>query len=165
MSLTSTDPEAIDAMDESRRPGDNVGFLAYRLHQAMREALEAKLGPIGISPAEWGVLNHCRHGVETPAGLAECLGVDRAAITRQVDRLVACALLERTPNPADGRSTLIRLTVSGQCLAHRAADLCAEVERLHTSGLDADERARLVELLRKVVATLPSRYPGQGRCD
>lgn len=44
----------------------------------------------------------------TPTQLASALGVTSAAVTFVIDRLVDAGHVERIPNPADRRSTLIR---------------------------------------------------------
>ena len=38
--------------------------------------------------------------------VAEQFGIDKGAISRQVQHLVDLGLLDRTPDPADGRATL-----------------------------------------------------------
>lgn len=154
----------VGRMEGLTPPGESIGFLVYRLHQAMRERLEERLAPLGLTPSEWGALNHCLHGVDTPAGLAACLGVNRAAVTRLLDGLERAGLVERAPNPADGRSTLLRPTEPGRRLARHAAECCSEIDRIASACLDATGRARFLDLLRRVVGALSARDPDRDEC-
>ncbi|MBT2501289.1 MarR family transcriptional regulator [Curtobacterium sp. ISL-83] len=52
-------------------------------------------------------------GYSTPTELAGFLGLTSGAVTNMVDRLTASGLVERRPNPADRRGSLIRLTPAG----------------------------------------------------
>jgi MarR family protein len=64
---------------------------------------------------------HCGHGTppRTIRGLAGFLGVPASSVVRGVDRLVADAFAQRTPDPHDGRSVFINLTQKGAELAQR----------------------------------------------
>ena len=65
--------------------------------------------------------------------LAERFGCDPSNISVLVDRLVERELVERRPDPSDGRVKLIAATAEGRALAERC---CADREWL-TSTLDA----------------------------
>jgi DNA-binding MarR family transcriptional regulator len=145
------------------RPGQ-IGPLVSRVHQGLREAFENKLAPVGITPAEWGILAHLRKGVETPAELANCLGVNRAAVTRLLEHLTSVGLVERAPNPDDRRSILVKLSASGERVAGEVADLADEVGQVFTAGLEHGEREEFGRLLRKVARTIPGRRRLQDKC-
>jgi DNA-binding MarR family transcriptional regulator len=145
------------------RPGQ-IGPLMSRVHQGLREAFETRLEPVGITPAEWGILSHLRHGVETPAELADCLGVNRAAVTRLLERLTEIGLVERAPNPDDRRSILVRPSARGAKAAEQAAELAEEVGQTFTAGLENGEREEFGRLLHKVARTIPGRRRLQDGC-
>jgi DNA-binding MarR family transcriptional regulator len=44
----------------------------------------------------------------------EELGIDKGAVSRQIQHLVDLGLLEREPDPADGRATLLSLTADAR---------------------------------------------------
>lgn len=55
-------------------------------------------------------------GMHTVRGLASQLNISKPAISRSLDRLYDLGLVEREPDPRDGRSVLVVPTASG--LAH-----------------------------------------------
>jgi DNA-binding MarR family transcriptional regulator len=79
-----------------------------------------------------------RHGPLTPSELAHIERVKRPTVTRTLAHLEAEGLVERTPDPADGRSALVAVNAAGRerlrrlrrrknaYLARRMRDLSAE---------------------------------------
>jgi DNA-binding MarR family transcriptional regulator len=55
-----------------------------------------------------------RHGPLTPSELAEIERVKRPTATRVLRSLVEAGLVERTPDPADGRSALVSVNAAGR---------------------------------------------------
>jgi DNA-binding MarR family transcriptional regulator len=55
-------------------------------------------------------------GPQTMTQLANALGVTQRRVTDLVDALVGDGLVERKPNPSDGRSTIVGLTKGGAAL-------------------------------------------------
>jgi len=48
-----------------------------------------------------------QHGPQRASAMAESFGIDKGAISRQVQHLVDLGLVDRTPDPLDGRATLV----------------------------------------------------------
>jgi DNA-binding MarR family transcriptional regulator len=121
-----------------------------RAHQLLLSRLDAILKPHGLTFARYEalvLLRFSRRGALPLSMIGERLMVHPTSVTNIVDRLTAQGLVERQPNPRDGRGVLASLTDSGAALVERAtADLMAE-----GFGLQAydDEQLRdLFELLR-----------------
>jgi DNA-binding MarR family transcriptional regulator len=55
-----------------------------------------------------------RHGPLTPSELAEIERVQRPTATRTLRGLVEAGLVDRAPDPADGRSALVSVTAAGR---------------------------------------------------
>lgn len=76
--------------------------------------------------------------------------LSQPGLSRLVDRLVRRGLVERCPDPADGRSVLVRLSASGRAeqkqVGRRHARRVAEA----MSVLDADELRQLRDLATKL---------------
>jgi len=88
-----------------------------------------------------------RHGPLTPSELAEIERVKRPTVTRTLGCLDRAELIERTPDPADGRSSLVSINSAGRerlrrlrgrknaYLARRMRDLpAADVETLERAA-------------------------------
>ena len=75
---------------------------------------------------------------------------DRAQVTKQTASLLVAALereglVERVPDPADGRARLIRLSTRGQEAAARAKEVVLGVEREWTEHLGPELSEQLRE--------------------
>ncbi|MBV8850629.1 MAG: MarR family transcriptional regulator [Methylobacteriaceae bacterium] len=99
-----------------------------------------------------------RNGAMTGAGLAGELGIQPQSLTRLLSALESDGLICRTPDPADGRQTLIVLTAKGsETLAadllerrHRLADAMVRV----LTPAERDVLRVASELMEKVVAAI-----------
>ena len=61
-----------------------------------------------LQPASYLMLTHLStSGPQRSSMLSEKFGVDKGAISRQVQHLCDLGLLEREPDPEDGRATLV----------------------------------------------------------
>ncbi|QCR44596.1 MarR family transcriptional regulator [Curtobacterium sp. SGAir0471] len=88
-----------------------------------------------------------RHGESTVADLARAEGVRPQSMGATVQALVDLGLVERRPDPADGRRTLVRATESG---SRARADAWTNRSRVLTDRLAAlpeDERATVARAL------------------
>jgi DNA-binding MarR family transcriptional regulator len=71
----------------------------------------------GLSPSLTGALATVeRCGPLTPSELADVERVRRPTVTRMLGHLADAGLISRTPDPADGRSTLVAITPAGAAL-------------------------------------------------
>lgn len=95
-----------------------------------------------------------QHGPQRASAMAEAFGIDKGAISRQVQHLVELGLVDRTPDPQDGRASLVSATPA-------AVDGLAEVSRAQRRWLDerladwsAAELASFVDLFGRYNAAL-----------
>jgi DNA-binding MarR family transcriptional regulator len=109
---------------------------------------EAAAEASGLTPTSTAALATIeRHGPLTPSELAEIERVKRPTVTRTLGCLEREGLVERTPDPADGRSFLVSINGAGRerlrrlrgrknaYLARRMRDLPAEeVETLERAA-------------------------------
>jgi DNA-binding MarR family transcriptional regulator len=84
---------------------------------------------------------------ETQLGLAKAINYDKTRLIGLLDELERDGLITRTPDPADRRARIVRLTADGEA-RHAAArrDIRAMEDRL-LAGVTASERRRLWRLL------------------
>ncbi len=110
-----------------------LGVLIHRVRRVIGERARA-VHP-ELSGASYLLLGQLlEHGPLRSSALVETFGVDKGAVSRQIQQLVGLGLVERGPDPDDGRAQLLGVTpaareamaeVSGkrrQLLADRLAD-------------------------------------------
>ncbi|WP_345526963.1 MarR family winged helix-turn-helix transcriptional regulator [Nocardioides endophyticus] len=61
-----------------------------------------------------------QHGAQRSSAMAEAFGIDKGAISRQVQHLLDLGLVDRSPDPDDGRATLVSVTAEA---ARRIAEV------------------------------------------
>lgn len=87
-----------------------------------------------------------RRGPLTPSGLAELERVKRPTATRVLRRLEEDGLIERVPDPSDGRAALVSVTPAGRDLLKRLrsrknAYLARRLRELPPEDVEALDRA------------------------
>ncbi|MFD4534764.1 MarR family winged helix-turn-helix transcriptional regulator [Kitasatospora sp. NPDC058397] len=126
-----------------------------RLNVRVDGALREYFGSCGLDSSEFDVLATLRRSGEpyelNARALLKAAMVTSGAITNRVDRLSAKGLVERNPSPDDRRAVLVRLTPAGKDLIDAALAGHVRNEEHILAGLDADERAQLDTLLRKLL--------------
>lgn len=132
---------------------DLADRLARRLFRLVRTLDRAKAQIAaqrgdGMERAHFGLLIELvDNGPRRAAALAEAVYADASTVSRQVGQLVDLGLVERTPDPEDGRASL--LVATGRGVAHVAEGRARRNRFLATIIEDWDraDAERLVELL------------------
>jgi DNA-binding HxlR family transcriptional regulator len=119
-----------------RRWGESTSMLAVtslmRAHQLVLAEVDALVRPYGLTFARY-----------------ERLQVHPTSVTNIVDRLAKSGLVERKPNPEDGRGVLAEITADGRDVVEKAtADLMAAEFGL--GALDAEQHRSLFATLREL---------------
>jgi DNA-binding MarR family transcriptional regulator len=124
MVLDSDTPEAVDetAIVERVReppfPHDNPLFRFFRIGNSMRQLVGRAVEGSGVSQDEYGVLSGIlNQGRISPTELAAKLGVPPTTISVYLGRFLERGLIQRLPNPDDGRSYLVEPTEKGHDVA------------------------------------------------
>src|SRR4051794_10312033 len=92
----------------------NVLFQAYRTQVAIRELMRGVYEGTDVTGEEYAILGLVHFFPDrTPTEIAEALGTPPTTISRHVAQLVDKGLVERLPNPEDGRSYLLHATPEG----------------------------------------------------
>lgn len=125
-----------------------------RAHALASRAIEAGLRPHGISRPELDVLATLRRSgapYRLPAGrLADAMLLSPSATTSRIDRLQAAGLVERRPDPDDGRGVVVGLTRRGRALAEEAVLAHSRNERRLLAGLAREDERALTDLLARL---------------
>ncbi|MGO4594798.1 MarR family winged helix-turn-helix transcriptional regulator [Leifsonia sp. 2TAF2] len=95
-------------------------------------------------------------GSLSQADLGRLLGLDRNNVNGIVVRLEADALVAREADPADRRRNVVTVTPAGRARLAELQEHADAVQGELLAGLERAERAQLVHLLDKVLATHPA---------
>lgn len=118
-------------------------------------AIEAALAVAGTVTLSWyDVLLELNAAPERRLrmqDLAARVVLSRTRVSRLVDEIVRAGLVERIPDPDDGRATFAAITGRGREALRKAAPrYLAGIEEHFTSLFTAAERAELTSLLQRV---------------
>lgn len=108
---------------------------------------EAAAEETGLTPTSTATLASIgRFGPLTPSELAQIERVKRPTMTRTLASLEAAGLVERTPDPADGRSSLVAVNAAGRerlrlLRGRKNAYLARRMRKLPAADVEALERA------------------------
>ena len=87
----------------------------------------------------------------TPTALYRELVLTSGAVTHRIDALARAGLVERIPDPADRRSSLVALTESGRTVADEAMAAHMRCEAQLAAALSAPAKRALAGLLRQLL--------------
>jgi len=136
-----------------------LGRLAEAAQLIARDHLNPLFARFGLQPGEFDVLATLRRSGPpyrlTPTTLYEAAMISSGSMTNRLDRLEKAGLVQRLPNPEDGRGTLVGLSEAGLTLIDEAVNTHVANQRRVLAGLDAAEQVQLAGLLEKLLATLP----------
>ncbi|GAA1957128.1 MarR family transcriptional regulator [Nocardioides panacihumi] len=97
---------AVARIDAVRAIEDEIGVLVRRLKRAIAERAHAIHRDLqGASYLILGWL--AENGPVRASAIVEVFGMDKGSLSRQLQHLEELGLVERTPDPADGRATLV----------------------------------------------------------
>ncbi|MER7213519.1 MULTISPECIES: MarR family winged helix-turn-helix transcriptional regulator [Streptosporangium] len=132
-----------------------------RLKSMVEEVTQTVLGEYGLTYAEFDVLATLRragapHRLK-PSMLASRSSLTTGGTSNILQRLTAAGLVEREPDPADGRSSWVCLTPLGVRRAEELALATTEAHDNLLAGVSEESARTLADLLREVLLTLGDR--------
>jgi DNA-binding MarR family transcriptional regulator len=92
--------------DSLRHLEREVGMLIRRIRRVIGErarAVHEELQPASYLMLSW----LADEGPMRASSMVDHFNIDKGAVSRQLQHLVELGLVERTPDPADGRATLV----------------------------------------------------------
>jgi DNA-binding MarR family transcriptional regulator len=134
-----------------------VGVISRlgRVVEYIDESRNALLAEHGINRALWDVLASLRREGPpyrlSPTELYRGLMRTSGAMTNRLAALQRAGLVDRFPDPADGRSMLVALTPQGKKLVDEITPAYLDNERRLLAGLSPAEQATLATTLRTLL--------------
>ncbi|MGY1830557.1 MarR family winged helix-turn-helix transcriptional regulator [Geodermatophilus sp. SYSU D01180] len=142
--MTSTRPE--QQHESFVRLEREIGLLLRR-SRAISARLARELHP-DLDGAAYGLLALLADaGPLRASDLVTRLGLDKSTVSRQVASLVALGMVDREPDPADGRAQVLTPSPEGAARLARIREARRERWEADLSGWPAEDVAQLGELL------------------
>ncbi len=134
-----------------------IGFWIHRVYQASRNDMYRQFRAHGedITPEQWAVLIRLWERDGRPQSeLSDATFRDAPTMSRILDVLVARGLLERRPDPTDGRVRVIHLTRQGRALEQKLVPLVEAIVARMVEGIDERALTTTRTALRRMFANL-----------
>ena len=129
--------------------GDDLKRSVVSARQLIEALFEVGLRGSGVSAGEAEVLTFVLHNPEAaPTDLASKLGLTTAGITGRLNSLDRKGLIERRPNPNDGRGITIHLLRRGREVAQDVTEFkVSTLSDVTLAALGPDHTFELIDLI------------------
>jgi DNA-binding MarR family transcriptional regulator len=130
-----------------------------RLYNAVEQRVKAAAG---VGAGHFELLRYVRdHSDARVADLASAFAIGVGTTSKIVDRLETQGWLERRPNPANRRSSLLALTAAGESIVSRAEPAwLAAIQEILGRAVTSDQLAALSSTLGALRSDLERRHLG-----
>lgn len=132
--------------------------LFLQVSKRIRRSQAARLAPLGLTPAQSRALRIIGRDPEPlrMSALADHLGIVPRSATTVVDALVAAGLVNRAPDPANRRATLVSPTDAGWDSLSRMQEARRDAAEELFAVLSNDQRETLRTLLAAICGDEPT---------
>jgi MarR family transcriptional regulator for hemolysin len=150
---------------EEKSPGWNPRASAsFWINLASRSLLrlqDARLHPLGFGMSQMPVLHALKGGApRSQKDLAQFARVEQPTMAEMLARMERAGVIQREPNPKDGRGSLISLTRKSRLRWPKAKKELIQAESEAMAGFSAAEREILLSLLQRVISNLEEHGDG-----
>jgi len=130
----------------------HVGYAVRRAQVAVFQDFMRAVASTGIRPAQFSILTviAANPGLKQ-ADVSRALGIERGRLVLVLNELEKRGLARRAASDADRRSHALHLTPKGERLLAQLNTAVGEHERRMTAKLGPEDKARLLELLSRLV--------------
>lgn len=135
---------------------DSLFFQLVRLvNQTARPFVEGFARQHHLTLNEWRVLVVvATRGEANAAALAQAIGLDKMSVSRALAGLERRGRIVRSPDPADGRRAVVRLSAAGRSLYRTVGASGLEREARVFAALDDGERATMQRYVERLLRRL-----------
>lgn len=133
----------------------STGYMANWAARLFAKAIDVKLKPLGLAAAYMPIFFALVRGEElSQRALTAAAAVEQPTMAATLKRMERDGLLEKRPDPSDGRGTLYRLSARGMEMSERVRGFGQAINAAALSGLGEQERAAMLDALATVVGNL-----------
>ncbi|MCZ0733265.1 MarR family winged helix-turn-helix transcriptional regulator [Phreatobacter sp. AB_2022a] len=147
-------------LDRSR----SAGYLTNWAARLFARAIDRRLKPMGISSGQLPVFFALGDNrALSQKALTEAAAIEQPTMAATLSRMERDGLVDRRPDPKDGRSTLVSLTPAGLA---KMGEVRAAVEAVNAgalASLDPTEREAYLKALATIIGALGAMVDGDER--
>jgi MarR family transcriptional regulator for hemolysin len=131
------------------------GYLISLAARGFGRLSEARLKPLGFGVGHLPVLVALRDGkASTQRDLARFAKIEQPPMAQMLARMERDGLIQREPDPADGRSSRVTLTKVAEAHMPDAIAVLRRGDREALAGFTDEEAVQLVALLKRLIVNL-----------
>lgn len=131
------------------------GYMTNWAARLFARVIDRKLKELGVSSGHMPVFFALGDGAAMPQkALAALAAIEQPTMAATLSRMERDGLIERRPDPQDGRSQLVALTPAAMEKAARVRQAAMSVNAVALAGLDEAEQALYLDMLSRIVAAL-----------
>lgn len=141
-------------------PQQTLGFLLHDSARLLKKRFEqrARADGLELTRSHWQVLAMlARQEGSNQRALAQQMEIEPITLARLLDKLQACGMIERRPDPADRRARVLFLTPEAEPFMERLFALGTIVREEAMAGLSAEQRTLLMDALLVIRTNLSAR--------
>ncbi len=144
-------PSLAHVNQPSQAPDFRFVSLLRESYWLLREVIDARLEPLGLSQARWRPLLclHLNGGPMTQVELARMLSVESPTVVRLLDRLGECGWIVRRACPQDRRAYHVELTPRARRLCVQVDRIVSEIRIQGLTGISARDLAVAISVLER----------------
>ncbi|HQZ13146.1 MAG TPA: MarR family transcriptional regulator [Devosia sp.] len=142
----------VKKLDEKSAPAliDHIGWRLTRLSRQWKAEFDAEMVRRGhgwMTEARGAVIGHLRPGGLSQSALTAAMGITKQAVQQLVDDLAAEGIVERVPDPSDGRGRIVRFTGTGISALEESNAVKLQIEAEWRAAIGSEPFDRLVAAL------------------
>lgn len=131
------------------------GHLINRAARLFRRLADRRLAPLGLSVGHLPVLTALSDSKAlSQKALTEQADIEQSTMAATLSRMERDGILDRDPDPADGRSSLFSLTAATRQKLPLIQDTIRQFSEEALAELSIDERRRLHRILERLIVRL-----------
>ncbi len=140
---------------------ESFGYQVNHLARLLAQELRTRTEPHGVVPGQFAqLLALFERDRVTQSELREQVRVDQSTMAHTLKRMERDQLVERIPDPDDGRRALISLTPRARALEDALVQAAVAANAVATADFTEDEKRTLMGLLARAIANLEAARTG-----
>ena len=133
----------------------SLGFLVHDVARLMRRAFDRRVRHLGLTRSQWFVIAHLyRTDGQTQRHLAEELDMQRAPLSKLLDRLESGGWVERRADPNDRRANRVYITKKIDPLITEGITVGENLTDEILSGVEEGAREEFLSILAQAKSNL-----------